>query len=355
MARGRRSSGSYAGRRAWPRERAPGPTHDTGAAHFERLTHQDPSPASLFRAPDLLQGELLFWLLFGSDTAISGQILGVAFDLPTADPTRHALRLRLLTDDDRLATLPWNRLSYQGRRLVDDGWTVELHPDPAHGFPEYPTHTCYFPGKVVLLHTSHGEPVPQENAHGDDLQRFFQRHWQEAPAALLVHTATTLHEVLRAGATRLLYIYGTASAEGLRLAGAVVPWGTLAELVQGSQSVSAVFVNLWGEASMGAMAATRLLLAGARAVLLQWHERSAVAEATRAGLIWLHSVFVAPARLDLVVALHQQARGQALAWTRYTHWETLAPHRISMPELVNVLLDRRSQRAELAQAKNDFY
>src|SRR4030095_7453552 len=49
------------------------------------------------------------------------------------------------------------------------------------------------------------------------------------------------------------------------------------------------------------------------------------------------------------------ARQQAVVWTRYASWQTVAPHRISMPELVNLLLDRRSQRAELAQAKNDFY
>jgi hypothetical protein len=160
---------------------------------------------------------------------------------------------------------------------------------------------------------------------------------------------------LRSGATRLVYVYGTASAAGLLLVGTVFPWATLTDLLQRSQSVSAVFVNLLGEASLDAIPATRVLLNGAMAVLVQWHERSAAAEAARAGLAWLNSVLVANERLDPVVALHQHGRGRVLAWTRYASWQTLAPHRVTMPELVNLLLDRRSQRAELAQAKSDFY
>ena len=324
------------------------------APHFKRLAHVEPAPASLFGAPGLVDGDHLFHLLFGSDRATSGAIIGAAFDLPTADPTRQPLRLHLRTDDERLYSLPWNTISYQGRRLIDSGWTVELHLNHPDGFPEYPPHTCYFPGKVVLIQASEGQPTPQAAAHSRDLQNFFQRHWQDAPEALLVRTAAELRTILQAGATRLVYVYGTASATGLLLAGTVFPWSTLAELFQRSQSVSAVFVNLLGEASLDAIPATRELLNGAMAVLVQWHECTA-AEAARAGLAWLNSVLVASEPLDPVVALHQHGRGRVLAWTRYANWQTLAPHRITMPELVNLLLDRRSQRAELAQAKNDFY
>jgi hypothetical protein len=323
--------------------------------HFKRLAHVEPAPASLFHDPAGVDGERLFYLLFGSDRATSGAIIGAAFDLPTADPTRYPLRLRLCTDDERLYSLPWNALSYQGRRLVDNGWTVELHPHHPDGFPEFPPHACYFPGKVVLIQASEGQPPPQAVAHGRDLHHFFQRHWQDAPAALLVHTVDELRETLRAGATRLVYVYGTASVAGLFLDGTVLPWSTLAEQLQRSQSVSAVFVNLLGDASLEAIPANRVLLDGARAVLVQWHAHTAAADAARAGLAWLNSVFVANERLDPVVALHQHGRGRVLAWTRYASWQTVAPYRLTMPELVNLLLDRRSQRAELAQAKNDFY
>ncbi|MGE3541776.1 MAG: hypothetical protein AB7N91_30675 [Candidatus Tectimicrobiota bacterium] len=265
------------------------------------------------------------------------------------------MRLHLLTDDDRLAVLPWNRLSAQGRRLVDDGWSIELHPYEPGGFPEYAAHTCYFPGKVVLLGTGDGQPAPQVRAHGHDLQSFFQRHWQEAPSPILASSVAALQEALRTGATRLVYLYGPASAAGVPLADGVMAWSTLAELLQRSQSVSVVLLNLLGEASREAMPATRVLLQGARAVLLLWHAHPAAPEAARAGLAWLSSVLVDSERLDPVEALYQQARQQAVAWTRYASWQTIAPQRISMPELVQVLLDRHRQRADLAQAKNDFY
>lgn len=333
--------------------------HSFSLPRVVRLDHPPltcPAPQQLFSDRSLVEGDQLFQLLFGKERASSGAILGAAFHLPTADPTRYPLRLHLCTSDARLYALPWNNISYQNRRLVEDGWSVELHPDHPGGFPEYPAHTCYFPGKVVLIQAAEGEPAPQAVAHQRDLQNFFQRHWQEAPEPLLVHTVAELHEALHAGATRLVYIYGTASSSGLPLAGTLLPWDDLAALLQRSQSVSAVFVNLLGEASFDATPATRVLLTGTKAaVLVQCHERSATAEAARAGLAWLNSVFVSPERLDPVVALHQHARGQAIAWTRYTHWQTVAPHRVSMPELVHLLLDRRSQRAELAQAKLDFY
>jgi hypothetical protein len=165
-----------------------------------------------------------------------------------------------------------------------------------------------------------------------------------------------LREALRTGSTRLLYYYGTATAEGLALDGPeqILPWSTLATLLQDSRSVSAVFLNLLGEASASVLPQGCLLLPGTAAVLIQCYEHSAATQAARAGLQWLQQVFAAPTRLDPVVALHQQ-QGLVAAWTRYGHWHMVAPRRLEMPELVNLLLDRRSQRNEVLQAKNDFF
>src|SRR5262249_51970732 len=149
------------------------------------------------------------------------------------------------------------------------------------------------------------------------------------------------------------YYYGTASRDGLMLEGAerCFPWSELADLLQRSQSVSAVFLNLLGEGGSDAILLGRNLLTGARAVLLQGSERTAAPDAARAALDWLRSVFAASERLDPVVALYQHQHGQVAAWTRYSSWQTVVPQRIEMPDLVNLLLDRRSQRAELSQAK----
>jgi hypothetical protein len=87
------------------------------AVDFARLTLDCPTPEMLFRYPSYtIDGEDLFQLLFGSDVCKSGEILGAAFGgIPTADPTRHPLRVRLLTDDERVWTLPWATIAYRGR------------------------------------------------------------------------------------------------------------------------------------------------------------------------------------------------------------------------------------------------
>jgi hypothetical protein len=285
----------------------------------------------LFSFPaSAVDGEDLFQVLFGSDVQTSGVILGAAFGgMPTADPTRYPLRLHLLTDDDRLCALPWATIAYQGRPLASDGWTVELHEASHSGFPEYPHHTCYFPGRVVLVGGGAGTH-PQNIAHLQDVQHFFQRRWQQAPEPVLASTAADLRAALRIGLTRLVYYYGEASPDGLLLEGAerCFAWSELAELLQRSRSVSAVFLNLLGETSYGAIPQGRVLLQGAMAVLLQWNERTVASTAAKAALDWLHSVFAAPERLDPVVALHQHQHSQVTAWTQYASWQTSMPIRI---------------------------
>lgn len=123
------------------------------ATPLQRPELDVPRPDDLFAYPrDMIDGEDLFRLLFGSDPQKSGNILGAAFGVsPPVDPTLSALRVRLMTNDERLWALPWGKIAYHGRRLAEAGWTVELHDTSGSGVPEYPLHTCYFPGKVVLL------------------------------------------------------------------------------------------------------------------------------------------------------------------------------------------------------------
>jgi hypothetical protein len=309
------------------------------------------------RAYDV-NGQDVFDLLFGREAQLRGQLLGAAFDLPEADPTRYPLRLHLLTEDERLYRLPWGKIEYQGRHLVADGWTVEFHSARSQtGFPEFPSHTCYFPGKVVLVGAGKGTKVPHATAHFQDLQHFFQRHWSQTPPPTWCCTAVELHEALSTGATRLVYYFGVASSEGLHLEGDEPPvsWPTFAEWLQQSQSVSAVFLNLLGDDAGEALRHGRQLLNGAVAVLLQGNGRDRATDVARAGIDWLTSVCAVPAPLDPVVALHRHQCGQVMAWTRYATWHTLVPRRVDIPDLVNLLLDRRTQRAEILQAKEDFY
>jgi hypothetical protein len=147
------------------------------------------------------------------------------------------------------------------------------------------------------------------------VQHFFQRRWQQAPEPVMVNTSTALRGASQSGSIRLIYYYGSASQDGLLLEGAehCFPWSELGDLLQRSRSVSAVFLNLLGEASFDAIPHGRILRDGAMAVLLQCNERSATSTVARAGLAWLHSVFAANERLDPVAALHQHQHGQVTA------------------------------------------
>lgn len=298
-----------------------------------------------------LDGEILFQLLFGTDPTKVNQLLALAFgtDHP-ADPTFAPLRVRLVTDEERLQVLPWSNIAYRGRPLAEVGWTVEFHRKSAPGFPEYPRHLCYFPGRVVL--------VGSKSEHFDDVQNFFQRHWQDNPNPVLVTDAKALRAALQAGSTRLVYYCGPASRKGLLLQNQMndeyVPWSDFAQWLKQSQSVSALFLNLVGETGYEALSQGSILLDGVKgAVLLQSNPSANAHAAAKAGLTWLNAVL--HLRLDPVVALHQQPCGQFAAWTRYSSWQTVAPIRLQNPDLVNLLLDRHRQRDTLLGAKNEFY
>jgi hypothetical protein len=329
------------------------------ATQLQRPELDTPHPDVLFGYPsDLIDGENLFHLLFGNDPQKSGNILGAAFGVsPPVDPTLYPLRVRLVTNDERLWALPWGKIAYQGRRLAEVGWTVELHDASGPGMPEYPLHTCYFPGKVLLFGAHAYMQTPQAAAHLADVEHFFQSRWPKAVEPLRVNTTTELRDVLRTGSTRLLYYIGSASSEGLLADGAAacVPWSEVGNLLEQAQSVSAVFLNLLGEESFAAMAPARHLLPGAWAVLVQCRGRSEVETAGREAINWLQHVFAANARLDPVVALYGHPRGQVTAWTRYGSWRTTPLPRFDIPELVERLLDRHRQRNDLAGAKEEFY
>ncbi|ETW97689.1 MAG: hypothetical protein ETSY1_21670 [Candidatus Entotheonella factor] len=316
-----------------------------------------PSPQTMLGAAALdVEGKDVFELLFGREPQMRGQLLGAAFDVREANPTRHPLRIRLLTDD-RLCHLPWGQIKYEGRHLIEDGWTVEFHGTSANGFPEFDSHTCYFPGKVVLVGAGPGANVPHATTHVQDLHRFFQRSWPKAPEPVWCRTAMELRDALSTGSTRLVYYFGAASQEGLWLQGdgPDLTWTELTGLLTQSRSVSAVFLNLLGDDSFDATPQGRHLLEGAGAVLFQCSERRLAPRAARAGIDWLSSVFAASSPLDPVVALHRHQCGQVIAWTRYATWRTVAPRRVEIPDLVNLLLDRWTQRATILQAKEDFY
>lgn len=293
------------------------------AANFARPNLTCPTPKSLFRLPSYAaDGQALFNILFGMDDEPRGDLLAVAFEQgEAAEPTRYPLRLHLLCDDDRVCALPWTRMADRGCLLAEVGWTVELHPrDDTRGFPEYPSHICYFPGKVILAGAQVGEHAVQTDAHLSDLDTFFQRGWKTAPEPVPARSADQLRAELNSGSTRFVYYYGAASTDGLTFgeAASTMSWVELAELMHQSRSVSALYLNLLGERGFDTIPQGRVLLSGAKAVLMQCNERTQAATAARSAVDWLTSVLSARPPLDPVVALHRHQAGQAAAWTAYS-------------------------------------
>lgn len=162
----------------------------------------------------------LFGLLFpgpgdqGCDPAPVLRALGVA-----TDPRACTLRLRIRTDDDRLASLPWCDLAYEGERLigVELGWTVEVVsrtavPSDVRLFTE-PIIIVYDSGleagelrEVLAMRRPSGEPrvrVVEANSSTALLDCL-----ADAPRAVLVTrladpgAASTLGRLLQSGVAR---------------------------------------------------------------------------------------------------------------------------------------------------------
>ncbi|MCB1806094.1 MAG: toll/interleukin-1 receptor domain-containing protein [Candidatus Competibacteraceae bacterium] len=302
--------------------------------------------------PEYIQGETLFRLLFPDNMEQNQKLLGTAFDLNTpAEPSLYPLRIELMTDDEQLLRLPWSNIAYNSGLLRSDGWTVEFHGEISHGYPENPSHTCYLPGKVILA----SPPDYQQSGHIADLQTFFQHNWRDMTPPTVVADTEKLSDELNRGSTRLLYYFGQASSEGLLsgTADTILPWQAVIESLRQSQSVSLVFLNLIGETSEAVFTVAGALAATCKALLIQVSGRRELQDAAASGYACLKAI-LSGEQLDPVVAMHRHGRGYTAAWTTYSSWRTIAQDKPQYPDLLELLLDRRAQRAELLQAKEDF-
>lgn len=72
-------------------------------------------------------GRALFDLLFPDSDRI-GEILGALRLDSSVSPARYAFRLRIVTEDERWASLPWSLTTFGYQRLAhaDNGWTFEI-------------------------------------------------------------------------------------------------------------------------------------------------------------------------------------------------------------------------------------
>ncbi|MCB1808880.1 MAG: toll/interleukin-1 receptor domain-containing protein [Candidatus Competibacteraceae bacterium] len=303
-----------------------------------------------------MSGQELFEILFGSDPDYYGNLFAAAFGLDgPAEPTRAGLRLHLLLEpeDHELALQPWSQLAYQGNDLAHCNWTVELRitPTPLE-FPEDNSHIFQFPGRVVVLI---GEGYC-DASHDNDISSFFRRHWQDSIPFFLVSHINNFRSALSERTPRLVYYYGPATQDGLRLEGnEILGWDTLSQTLTAAGSVSLLYLNLLGDDSLDALPQGQQLLNAVRAaVLLQSSGRAAAHNAAGAAMHWLRDVLLDAK--DPILALSSHQTGVVCSWSRYMHWQhKIASAASDDPLFVNLFLDREQQRQALLGAKEDFY
>jgi hypothetical protein len=74
----------------------------------------------------LLAGQVLFETVFGSEEAGWAPCFKRLFGEERASPPRHPVRLRVVTEDPQLRTMPWGIMAFGGGYLRDSGWTFEI-------------------------------------------------------------------------------------------------------------------------------------------------------------------------------------------------------------------------------------
>ena len=264
-------------------------------------------------------GELLFELLFGRDPDAYLELLSDPWsdqpgvrEAPSRWPWR--IRLSIASADGDLQSLPWTSIAHAGRRLADDGWTIELAaPLAPRARPELPNHALIMPGPTLLIFPE-ADSDPSAAAHQRDLRGLLDGLWSAQRRPSLVFTASDRAGIAArlADAPRLVYVYARVERDGtwrLHLPGE--PGLGLAEFRSLFSSVppSALFLNLLGEDAVEALPETACLSEqpGCRFLALQATPRGQARIAQAAGLAWIEALPGAEQRLDPVAALSSQS------------------------------------------------
>jgi hypothetical protein len=309
-------------------------------------------------------GDSLFAALFGPDEAKAQEIIQQAmrgFSKAPASPIRHPLRVRIQTEDDRLASLPWTRTSWRGRALSEDGWTFELTTAAAAENPHSSENVEFFTPCTVLA------VIPDADSrerHVGEIRELLTRASPTFKDAL--HVAADLDEAresIRRALPRVIYYFGSAfHRDGkLRLELPESPGAepdTPLDAFRATwerRAPAAVFLNVVTRARTDLGGAPAALLGEVPLVVTQswWGE---AIPARQAALAWMHEVLESPEAVDPVAAAHSADRGlkTAAVWTRYARWTTRREAIESRTGLAELMLDRRLHRSEVDRAVHEL-
>lgn len=284
-----------------------------------------------------------------------GPLLRSVYGRPEGTPTPifAPVRLRIATTDALLASLPWRLSSWEGRSLVEAGWTIETTDamEPLHD-----ESTTAPAGFLAVLPQSAPDP-----GHEKALRELLAKVWpteREPGYFRAVRTREQLANALKGMRPHILYVYGQGEVRGgrseLLLDG---PGGTerlaltaLPRLFEGAgHRPAVVYFNTAGLVSAQAPSAGSLL--GGTVPLVLWRRLPEwTAESTALALDWLGRWLGRGE--EPVTALHEAARERDPLetatlgiTTAYRSWRTEIFHRAPGPRDPLRQLDRDHQKA----------
>jgi hypothetical protein len=285
-------------------------------------------------------------------------VYGTADGGPQPTPVFAPVRLRIVTADTLLAGLPWRLSAWQGRPLVESGWTIEGAElvEPFHDVS-----TTAPAGFLAVLPQTTLHGAAPDPGHEKALRELLAKVWpteREAGYFRAVRTREQLANALKGMRPHILYIYGHGEVSGdrpeLLLDGPRGPErlavsALLRLFADAGHRPTVVYFNTAGLASSRAPSPSSIL--GGSVPLVLWRRLPEwTAESTALALDWLGRWLGRGE--EPITALHEAARERdavetaALGTTTaYRTWRTEVFQGASGPRNPLHQLDRDQQKA----------
>jgi TIR domain len=298
-------------------------------------------------------GARFFEILLGGDRDWPS-VLRKALGEEVHSPVRHALRVRIVTDDALLRILPWAITSWRHYPLAEQGWTFEI----AASSQPNPYIRLDTPCTAAMISAEpSGLPPLGSDAHHAGLEAIFGQAWNHPPRkpylerARTVAAATTMLQ----SAPRLLYLYTHA-----RLGGAGL------ELILEDENGRAISIDVADLLGLTSRPPQVLVLQTVGncppsppikgiPLLLHLRRESASFHARQELQVWWSSVL--GGQWDPAKAFHElgaEARCSGTIITDYERWETTLSHHTPKTDRPRSRLDRRLQRQAIWDAVRDL-
>ena len=129
-------------------------------------------------------------------------------DIQNAYTSNESVRLRIMTNDQDIALLPWHCLPHPetGEHLMQNNWVIEVSPDQ-HAHSDF--HPLIISNPLVVI------PIDKEHKirgdkHYSQIQSYLESHFQIKGVATRLNTPKQLHHELKIEKPDLLYLYAQA-------------------------------------------------------------------------------------------------------------------------------------------------